>query len=407
MAAVPVRRAASGPAPCELAASRSARTKGRLARLLEQDEEGPRYVCSLRLERDLMERSGRMGSKSSVGDMSTEGDGEGSVSRTWSKGSAGEDNMSRAWSKSSTGEDNMSRAWSKGSAIPFFGHSPSWSASSDHSPRADGLTRFGMPLDMVAETESGTASNELGEAFRGPLGQATLAPGVMPVMLMPAEVAVAASPTYAAGQDSRPSRTIALSVQPELSASARPPSPAALSAGGPSAAQPRRMSWADVSLTAQPSQECSHEVFQPASCGVRHQPGQRAQRPRQPPHQAMQQQRQDEAREQQQLPAALKGSAQRPDDEVGGVTMRDLLRMLKDKEHRCVILTRRIQYLGFSAPTQLEDHFGAFGPVQETAAGAAAAFAAGAEHEIGGATIVLEPFDEARWKAGSGELEQQ
>jgi hypothetical protein len=164
---------------------------------------------------------------------------------------------------------------------------------------------------------------------------------------------------------------------------------------------------------------------------------------RQPPRVATQKQNEEEKRRQQQqpTPAALAGTVQRPAGEEGsGSTMRDQLRLLKDKERSCVILARRIQYLGFSASAQLEDHFRAFGPVQnvlvpqshvkscylpsgskkrqatvrqrpahlgfvimQCASGAEAAFAAGTEHTIGGATVVLEPFDEARWKAGSDE----
>jgi len=155
-----------------------------------------------------------------------------------------------------------------------------------------------------------------------------------------------------------------------------------------------------------------------------------------PPQQQQQQQ------QQQQPPSAVSAPpAQRPADEEGsGETMREQLRLLKDKDHRCVILTRRIQYLGFSASTELENHFKAFGPVHhvlvprshvkssylptgsrrrqatvrqrpahlgfvimDSAAGAEAAFAAGAEHAIGGNTIILEPFDEARWRAGAEE----
>ncbi|CAK0879514.1 unnamed protein product, partial [Prorocentrum cordatum] len=138
---------------------------------------------------------------------------------------------------------------------------------------------------------------------------------------------------------------------------------------------------------------------------------------------------------QQPAPAAPVGATQRPaGEEASGLTMRDQLRLLKDKEHSCVILTRKIQYLGFTASEQLEEHFRAFGRVQdvlvprshvkssylpsgskkrqatvrqrpahlgfvvmENAAGAEAAFAAGTEHKIGETTIVLEQFDEARW----------
>ncbi|CAK0832890.1 unnamed protein product [Prorocentrum cordatum] len=44
MAKVPARKALSGPAPSDPAAARSFRAKGRVARLLEQDAEGPRHA---------------------------------------------------------------------------------------------------------------------------------------------------------------------------------------------------------------------------------------------------------------------------------------------------------------------------------------------------------------------------
>ncbi|CAK0835830.1 unnamed protein product [Prorocentrum cordatum] len=574
MAAVPVRKAISGPAPSDPAAARSFRAKGRIARLLEQDAEGPRYVCGLRLELDLMERSSRIGSKNSVGDMSTEGDDEISMSRTWSKGSAGEDNMSRVWSKGSTGEDNMSRTWSKNSAIPFFGRSPTWSVASDPSPRAapEGLNRFGMPLDMVTESESPTASNDLSESFRGPFGQGALAPGLMnvgqvrasesptasndlsesfrgpfgqgalaPGLMNVGQVRASESPTasndlsesfrgsfgqdapapglmlvgqvraealvsppwtHAVWQDRRPSSTFALSSQPELCVYGCPP-PAArpTGCGGLASQQQTRQGfwWADVSPTPPPSQDCGHGPVAPASCGASRPPrgpaapappGVRPPRPpavlqasarpcgpcceppaplsaarsapaaasargsrkacndqhppseqrqRQPQQAAAQSQKREEARQQQQQQkqqqptlAAVAGVAQRPAGEEGSAgTMRDQLRVLKDQERNCVILARRIQYLGFSASTQLENHFKAFGPVKDvlvpqshvknrqaavrqrpahlgfvvmaSAAGAEAAFEAGTEHVIGGATIILEHFDETRWKAGSDE----
>merc|ERR1719356_552166 len=104
-----------------------------------------------------MEVSSRIGSKSSVGEASTEGDGDASMSRTWSKGSAGEDSVSRAWSKGSAGEDVVSRAWSKTSSAQFFfGRSPSWSVASDLSPRGEGLGVFGRPWAMVTETQKAT-----------------------------------------------------------------------------------------------------------------------------------------------------------------------------------------------------------------------------------------------------------
>jgi hypothetical protein len=39
--------------------------------------------------------------------------------------------------------------------------------------------------------------------------------------------------------------------------------------------------------------------------------------------------------------------------------------------------------------------------IMESAADADAALKAGTEHMIGGATIVLDPFDATRWKVGS------
>jgi hypothetical protein len=136
---------------------------------------------------------------------------------------------------------------------------------------------------------------------------------------------------------------------------------------------------------------------------------------------------------QQRPSAALEERAQRVAyDEGSGKTLRDQLRLLKDRDHRCVIMVRKIQYLGFSASELLADYFGTFGSVQdvlvpqsqarsakapqetvrqrpahlgfvimESAAGVEAAFAAGAEHIVGGAAIILEPFDEARWQAGA------
>lgn len=154
--------------------------------------------------------------------------------------------------------------------------------------------------------------------------------------------------------------------------------------------------------------------------------------------------------QQQQLPLARSEAlAPRPAGEAGGdVTMRDSLRDLEDVEHSCVILARRIQYLGFSASTQLEGHFKTFGTVQcvvvpqshvkptktpseagsssdqpapagrqrpanlafvimESAAGAEAVLAAGTEHTIGGAKIVLEPFDGTRWKLQKEKLQKE
>jgi hypothetical protein len=136
---------------------------------------------------------------------------------------------------------------------------------------------------------------------------------------------------------------------------------------------------------------------------------------------------------QQQPSAALEEGAQRVAyDEGSGATMRDQLRLLKERDHRCVIMVRKIQYLGFSASELLADYFGTFGSVQdvlvpqsqarsckgahaavrqrpahlgfvimESAASVKAAFATGAEHIVGGAAIILEPFDEARWQAGA------
>jgi hypothetical protein len=163
-----------------------------------------------------------------------------------------------------------------------------------------------------------------------------------------------------------------------------------------------------------------------------------------PMHRRRQQQKRGTPQQQQQLPLARSEALEQPAGRA--VTMRDQLRELEDVEHNCVMLARRIQYLGFSASTQLEDHFKAFGPVQcvvvpqshvkpvkppseagsgseraepvrqrpanlafvimESAAGADAALAAGKEHLIGGATIVMEPFDGTRWKLQKEKLQK-
>jgi hypothetical protein len=141
----------------------------------------------------------------------------------------------------------------------------------------------------------------------------------------------------------------------------------------------------------------------------------------------------DRARAEEQKPAAARRKWADTLDSMG--TMRDQLRQLEDVGPGCVILARKIQYLGLSASTLIEHHFKAFGPVQdvvvpsshvkpcrlpsesddraeavrqrpanlafvvmESAAGAEAALAAGTEQLIGGTTVVLEPFDGTRWK---------
>jgi len=120
--------------------------------------------------------------------------------------------------------------------------------------------------------------------------------------------------------------------------------------------------------------------------------------------------------------------------------MREQLRQLQDAEKGTVLTVRKIQYLGFSAPTHLEEHFKTFGPVSYvlvpqshvrssflpsgikkrqatirqrpahlgfvimgTPAAAQAAFDAGSQHTIGEASVILEPFDEARWKTADAE----
>jgi hypothetical protein len=163
-------------------------------------------------------------------------------------------------------------------------------------------------------------------------------------------------------------------------------------------------------------------------------PPQKEQRLQQQPQPAVQQ-LQQKRETQQQLAAPIAGSAQRPAGESRRlVSLRHQFRQLDGVEHSCVILVRKIQYLGFSASTQLENHFKAFGPVQdvvlpqshtkpslpsesnnrvetvrqrptnlafvimERTAGAEAALAAGTEQLIGGVTVVLDPFDGTRWK---------
>jgi len=223
-----------------------------------------------------MERSSRMGSKSSVGDVgesSTEVDGEESMSRAWSKGSAGgEESTSRAWSKGSAAEGSM-RAWSKESAIPFYGRSPTWSVASDLSPKgaSERLNRFGMPLDMVTESENSPTSNDQSGAFSGSFGQGAPARSLVHVGPMQTEAMAAAPPARAAGQGGHPSLTISLSLQPELSGDGRQrtSSGASSSEGLSGSIDPSppygmaRARWADVTPTASAGvQDFCHGFFQ-------------------------------------------------------------------------------------------------------------------------------------------------